>query len=175
MSASSLPLWIQVGTVVIAPMVALVGVGIGARLTRSGEEIHWLRDARLKAYTVYLLACNSYDVAARQLEQSLRHGHYEEQTASREAALKAIREVLAYRESVLLLGSSDVRARCQDVTDAVYAQNESTRRLIEGADDDREGPARELSTAIESFRAAVRAELLPRRIDSRREGARLGI
>jgi hypothetical protein len=159
--SSHLPLWVQLVALILVPGLALIGVGVGARLSRSGEERQWLRDTRLRAYSSYLLACNSYDVSVRQLEQSLRAGQGQEQKAAREAALKAIRDVLSSQESVLLLGSAEVQAGCVAATKAVFAMNESTRRLIEGADDSNWPDAGlSLQRAVHSFREAVRPELL---------------
>jgi hypothetical protein len=162
--SSSLPLWVQIVAIIVSPVLALIGVGVGARMSRSGEERKWLRDARLRAYTAYLSACNSYDVAARQLGQSLRTGPGQDQSAARADALRAIRDVLTCQESVLLLGSAQVQAGCAAATKAVYAMNDSTRRLIEGADDGGWPDAGEgLRQAVQSFREAVRSELLSQR------------
>ena len=159
--SSSLPLWLQIVAILLSPGLALIGVGVGARMSRSGEERQWLRDARLRAYTAYLSACNSYDVAARQLGQSLRAGQGKEQAAARDDAMAAIRDVLTCQESVLLLGSAEVQAGCAAATKAIYGMNDSTRRLIEGTSDgDWADADLALRQAVQSFREAVRSELL---------------
>jgi hypothetical protein len=165
-------LWFQFAAIALSPVLALAGVGVGARLSRSGEQRRWLRDERLRAGSAYLASCNSYDIAVRQLEQALRSGHRDDQAALREQALKAIGDVITEQETVLLMSSPDVQARCAAVTDAVYAKNEAVRRLLEGpgADDSAWAEAsRSLQQAMEALREAIRTEVLPRR-QARRPG-----
>ena len=62
---------------------------------------------------------------------------------------------------MLLLGSPRVQFACAAATDAVYARNESTRRLLAGnAQDDGSDQGQALRLALETFRKAVRSELL---------------
>jgi hypothetical protein len=82
--SSSVPLWLQIVTIVLAPLLALAGVGVGARMSRAAADLQWLRNSRLQAYSAFLLACNSYDVASRQLAESLKVGDREEQPVARE-------------------------------------------------------------------------------------------
>jgi hypothetical protein len=141
-------------------------------MSRSGEERQWLRDARLRSYTAYLSACNSYDVAARQLGQSLRVGQGKDQSQARDDALKAIRDALTCQETVLLLGSAEVQAGCAAATKAIYAMNDSMRRLIEGTDDgDLPNADLALRQGVQSFREAARSELLSQRRGKSREHA----
>lgn len=171
-------------TILVAPVLALVGVGLGARLARSDQERQWLRDSRLQAYSAYLAACNSYDVASRQLQAALKAGHNADGRSARDTAMVAIRDVAIRQESVLLLGSPDVQRACTSTTDALYRGNESNSRLLEGrpaAGDSGDGQA--LRQAIEAFRAAVRSELesgqvtgwraTGRRLPTGRRGSRL--
>jgi hypothetical protein len=161
--SESVPLWLQIITIVVAPLLALAGVGLGVRLSRTAEDRQWLRDSRLRSYKRYLLACNKYEVASHQLEASLAAGQRADQAAARDAALRAIGEVIARQESVLLLGSSEVRQACTAVTDAVYARNEQARRLLEGTPSaDASDQGQELRRAIDALREAVRAELASR-------------
>jgi len=170
----AVPFWLQIVTIVLAPVLALAGVGFGARLTRSGEEMQWLRNSRLQAYNSFLLACNSYDVAARQLTESLKSGDRTEQSASREAALGAIRDVITRRESVLLLGSPRVQAECRATVDAIYTANDRMGKLISRTDnrDDGSDIGQALREAVTSFREAVRSDMMPRRARPRGKTAR---
>lgn len=154
--------WIQDALEVAVPVLALVGVVVGVRLTRSAEERQWLRDSRLRAYSAYLLACNTYDVSSRQLEESLKGGIGEraEQIAAREDALRAIRDVVTCQESVLLLGTQPVQVACANATEAVFVRNERGRQLLAGktpADAVDGGIA--LIDAMEALRESVRSEL----------------
>ncbi len=160
--SDSLPLWLQIITILVAPLLSLIGVGLGVRLSRSAEQRQWLRDSRLQSYRRYLVACNSYEVASDLLKASLAAGQRGDQAVARDAALRAIKSVVARREPVLLLGSPAVTQACKSATEAVFARNDQARRLLEGepladATEWREG----LSRAIEVFRDAVRAELVP--------------
>ena len=165
----SVPLWLQVVTIVMAPVLAFIGVGVGARLSRSGEELQWLRNSRLQVYSSFLLACNSYDVAARQLAGSLSSGDRDKQLASREDALQAIRDVITYQENVLLLGSPSVQGACKAAVAAIYAANADVGRLIAGTEDE-SYTGQALREAVTSFREAVRSELIPRRLGPGRSG-----
>jgi hypothetical protein len=161
----TVPFWLQIVTIVLAPVLALAGVGFGARLTRSGEEMQWLRNSRLQAYNSFLLACNSYDVAIRRLTESLRSGDRGQQSTSREDALGAIRDVITHQESVLLLGSPRVRAQCEATVTAIYAANDRMQKLISRTSrlDDGSDTGQALRAAVTSFREAVRSDLAPRR------------
>lgn len=166
-------LWLQIITIVLAPVLALAGVGVGARLTNSGEERQWLRDSRIQAYSAYLLACNTYDVASRQLEESLEARQRADQVSARDEALRAIKDVITCQESVLLLGSPAIQLACKAATDAVYARNEDSRRLLEGgAAGHSADHGQALRGAVEMFREAVRSELLPSRQAASRWGHR---
>jgi len=158
----TVPFWLQIVTIVLAPVLALAEVG--ARLTRSGEEMQWLRNSRLQAYNSFLLACNSYDVAIRRLTESLRSGDRGQQSTSRDA-LGAIRDVITHQESVLLLGSPRVRAQCEATVTAIYAANDRMQKLISRTSrlDDGSDTGQALRAAVTSFREAVRSDLAPRR------------
>jgi hypothetical protein len=161
--SDSVPLWLQVITILVAPSLALVGVGLGVRLSRTAEDRQWLRDSRLRSYKRYMLACNKCEVAYQQLEGSLVAGQRTDQAAARDTALQAIKKVITSQEPVLLLGSPDVRQACAAVTSAVFARNEQARKLLEGqsmADVSDQGQG--LRHAIDAFREAVRTELVPR-------------
>lgn len=173
-------------TILVAPVLALVGVGLGAWLARSDQERQWLRDSRLQAYSAYLAACNSYDVASRQLQAALKAGHNADGRAARDSAMIAIRDVAIRQESVLLLGSPDVQRACTSTTDALYLGNESNSRLLQGKSDAGDsGDGQALRQAIEAFRTAVRSELESgqvagwrapgRRLPTRRLGGRLNL
>jgi hypothetical protein len=161
--SSSVPLWLQIFAVVVAPAGALAGVGYGVRLNRRAEERQWLRDSRIDSYTRYLRACNNYDMAWHQLEASIAAGQRTDQVAARAAAMRAATKVVSRQEPVLLLATADVRQACIGVTSAVFAQNDRARMLLErqplAAASDK-GPG--LRPAIDAFREAVRTELVPR-------------
>jgi hypothetical protein len=163
--SDTLSLWFQFVAITLSPVLALAGVGVGARLSRSGEQRRWLRDERLRAGSAYLASCNSYDITVRQLEQALRSGYRDDQTALREQAIKTIGDVITEQETVLLMSSQDVRDKCAAVTNAVYAKNEAARRLIEGAgagDNAWAEASRSLQQAMDALRDAIRTEVLPR-------------
>jgi hypothetical protein len=161
--SDSVPLWLQVITIVVAPVLALAGVGLGVRLSRAVEQRQWLRDSRLRSYKRYLVACNKYEVASQQLQASFAAGQRADQAAARELALRAIRKVVTLQESVLLLGSPDVRQACTTATGAVFARNEQARQLIESQQlNNAFDQGQDLRRAIDAFREAVRAELVPR-------------
>jgi hypothetical protein len=160
--SGSVPLWLQIITIVVAPLLALMGVGLGVRLSRTAEERQWLRGSRLRSYKRYLLACNRYDVASQQLEASLAAGQRTDQEAARDAAMRAIRAVITRQESVLLLGSGDVRQACATATGAIFTRNDHARKLLEGQPADASDQGQDLRRAIDAFREAVRAELVPR-------------
>lgn len=165
--------WVQVVTILVAPVLALIGVGIGAHLTNSSQERQWLRDSRLQAYSAYLLACNAYAVSSRQLEGSLKAGQHADQEVAREGALRSIRDVITCQESVLVLGSSEVQAACMTTTKAVFARNEGVRRLLKGrVSGDSEDLDGALQKAIGMFRDTVRSELLSGRLADQRGGGR---
>ena len=154
----AVPFWLQIVTIVLAPVLALAGVAFGAGLSRSGEEMQWLRNSRLQAYNSFLLACNSYDIAAGRLTESRRLGDRGTQSASREDALRAMRDVITYRESVLLLGSPGVQASCKVTVTAINAVNERVGMLISGTND-----VTGRSDIDKMLREAVTSELIPRR------------
>jgi hypothetical protein len=45
------PFWLQVASIALAPILAVVGVAVGAHLNRQREHDKWLREERLRAYT----------------------------------------------------------------------------------------------------------------------------
>jgi hypothetical protein len=165
--------WIQVIAILLSPLLALVGVGLGARLTTSGQERQWLRDSRLQVYSAYLLACNAYAVASRLLEGSMLAGHRADQEAARDEAQRAIKDVITCQESVLVLGSSSAQAACTATTSTVFARNEVIRNLLQGNAAGNSGDLDEaLQKAIGTFRDAVRSELVPGHLADRRDGGR---
>lgn len=170
----SVPSWFQVFAVLVAPVLTLVGVGYGVRLSRKVEQRQWLRDSRLDSYTRYLRACNNYDVAWHQLEASIAAGQRADQVTAREAAMRAIERVISRQEPVLLLATPDVRQACVGVTSAVFARNDQARMLLErqpSAAASNNGP--DLRRAIDAFREAVRTELEPERSPRGHRPARL--
>lgn len=50
-----MPAWLQVALSLVAPAAALIGVGLGSRLTASSAEAHWRRD-RLLDFCAELIA-----------------------------------------------------------------------------------------------------------------------
>lgn len=164
--------WLQIATIAVSPVLALAGVGVGVKLTNSGEQRQWLRDARLQAYTAFLLACNTYDISSRQLEESLKSGARADQVSARDEALRSLGDVITCQERVLLLGSRDVQRDCAAATDAVYARNENVRRMLAGSTSGNPSDqGADLRSAVEIFRATVRSEVLPKRLSGRSSGS----
>lgn len=63
-AATQIPFWLQLTTVIVAPLVGFVGVAVGSFLTSRHNNRSWIRDRRLEAYQALLECANELSLFA---------------------------------------------------------------------------------------------------------------
>jgi hypothetical protein len=165
---SSVPFWLQLLSILLAPLLGLIGVTYGSVLARSAEHRRWVREEKLKAYAEFVTQCTSYVLAFRQLTYGMEARSQNEMVKGRDGAIAAIERIEAQRQAVLLLGSQHVEQACGEATASIAHAQTCLTKIIEGGsahagDDDWPSALADVRRGIDNFRTAVRREILPRR------------
>jgi hypothetical protein len=162
--SGGVPFWLQVASVVLAPVLGLAGVGAGAALTSKGEHRRWVREERLRVYADFVSACTGYLQAAQQVDWGIVSGSSADQEQGRDQAIAGIKNVEARREAVLLIGSAQVRDAARQVVEAAYGVHELVRDFLRrdlSRKPDWDDAQDRLRGSLEAFRVQVQREILP--------------
>jgi hypothetical protein len=135
-AASGVPLWLQITTIALAPIIGFAGVAIGAHLKTRSDRAGYLRDERRKLYVAFIHAFGSFlSMSNTETVRALQTQDPKRLAELPSSARASMIELEKLRQEVMLIGSPPVVKASGDAMIYVPAVLSQTAVSMQGGFD----------------------------------------